>query len=135
TIFAAKLLAAPPMRAPRTIYNFLANIYEWILSVALRLKWLTLAASLAAVGVGIVLFFGIPNWQAKQEEGKPPPEPLVKGLQTGLMPAMDEGAFVLDYWAPSGTPLARTAEMVREVVAHILSASPAVPAYVRRSGA
>src|SRR5260370_17465316 len=58
----------------------------------------------------------------------------MKGLQTGLMPAMDEGAFVLDYWAPSGTPLERTEEIMKEVE-HILSENPDVQSYVRRTGA
>jgi multidrug efflux pump subunit AcrB len=49
------------------------------------------------------------------------------------MPAMDEGAFVLDYWAPAGTPLARTEKMAREVE-KVLDANPDVEAYVRRTG-
>jgi multidrug efflux pump subunit AcrB len=60
--------------------------------------------------------------------------PLVKGIQTGLMPAMDEGAFVLDYWAPSGTPLVETERMAK-VLEEILSKNPDVDAYVRRTGA
>jgi multidrug efflux pump subunit AcrB len=60
--------------------------------------------------------------------------PLLKGLQTGLMPAMDEGAFVIDYWAPSGTPLAETVRMAK-VIEDILSKNPDVEAYVRRTGA
>src|SRR5262249_40079592 len=63
-----------------------------------------------------------------------PPEPLVAGLQTGLMPSMDEGAFVIDYWAPSGSPLATTEKKAREVE-KILSKNPDVKAYVRRTGA
>src|SRR5207248_11387536 len=55
-------------------------------------------------------------------------------LQTGLMPAMDEGAFVIDYWAPSGTPLAETEKMAKKIE-EILSHNPDVEAYVRRTGA
>jgi len=90
--------------------------------------------SIAAVAAGVVLFTGIPDWRAKREPGKPPPEPLVKGLETGLMPAMDEGAFVFDYWAPSGTPLEQTEKMAREVE-KILSKNPDIDSYVRRTGA
>ena len=61
----------------------------------------------------MLLFTGIPNPFAARPAGKPPPAPLVKGLETGLMPAMDEGAFVLDYCAPSGTPLDETEERPR----------------------
>jgi multidrug efflux pump subunit AcrB len=59
---------------------------------------------------------------------------LVKGLETGLMPAMDEGAFVVDYRAPSGTPLEQTEKMAREIE-KILAKNPDVDAYVRRTGA
>ena len=64
----------------------------------------------------------------------PPPAPLVAGHQTGLMPSMDEGAFVVDYWAPAGTPLGETEKKAREIE-KILSKNPDVKAYVRRTGA
>src|SRR5439155_850327 len=73
-------------------------------------------------------------WRPRREPGKPPPAPLVKGIETGLMPAMDEGAFVFDYWAPSGTPLEQTEKMARDVE-KILSRNPDIDAYVRRTGA
>jgi multidrug efflux pump subunit AcrB len=135
-VAAAKFLAGRPMPEPGPIYRFLANGYEMLLSVALKFPWVSLAFSLAAVVAGVILYTGIPRPRgANQPEGKAkPPEPLVKGLQTGLMPAMDEGAFVFDYLAPSGTPLAQTEEMVREVE-HILSENPDVQSYVRRTGA
>jgi multidrug efflux pump subunit AcrB len=49
------------------------------------------------------------------------------------MPAMDEGAFVFDYWAPTGTPLAEAERKVHEVE-KILSNHPDVATYVRRTG-
>jgi multidrug efflux pump subunit AcrB len=133
-VFAAKFLAGRPMPPPGPIYNFLAHIYEVVLAGAMRLWWLTLALSLAAVGVGVLLYTGIPDVRAKRQEGKPPPAPLVRGLQTGLMPSMDEGAFVIDYWAPAGSPLAATEKKAREIE-KILSKNPDVKAYVRRTGA
>src|SRR5262249_47665667 len=45
----------------------------------------------------------------------------------------DEGAFVLDYFAPTGTPLHRTEEMAH-TLEHILEENPDVEVYVRRSG-
>jgi multidrug efflux pump subunit AcrB len=132
-LFAAKFLAGRPMPPPGPIYRFLAHIYEIVLGWALRFHWATLALSLAAVAAGVVLYTGIPNWRATQEEGKPPPAPLMKGLETGLMPTMDEGALVVDYWAPSGTPLQRVEEMAQEIE-KILSNNPDVDAYVRRTG-
>jgi multidrug efflux pump subunit AcrB len=137
-VFAARFLAGRPMPQPGPIYRFLARIYEAGLSVALRFPWATLLLSVAAVGFGILLYTGIPSPKvivARQEAaaGGKPPAPLVKGLETGLLPAMDEGAFVLDYLAPTGTPLERTEEMAR-TLEQILSENPDVQAYVRRSG-
>src|SRR5439155_14251606 len=92
----------------------------------------TLVLSVVAVGAGVVLYTGVPDYRAPGADGKPR-EPLVKGLQTGLMPAMDEGAFVLDYFVPTGTPLKRTEE-IAHTLEQILSAHPDVQAYVRRTG-
>jgi multidrug efflux pump subunit AcrB len=133
-VFAAKFLAGRPMPEPGPIFRFFSHLYELGLAVALRVPWLTLGLSVGAVALGVVLYTGIPRYGAVQEEGKPPPAPLVKGLQTGLMPAMDEGAFVVDYWAPAGTPLDETERKAREVE-RILSENPDIDAYVRRTGA
>ena len=140
-------------------YNF-ANVYEFFLAIALRFPWATLTLSLAAILVGFALYVGIPNphsdkaadkqsetddkHEAKTDDkhevkaddkhdDKADDSPLLPGIQTGLMPAMDEGAFVLDYFAPTGTPLERTEEMVR-AIEHILLENPDVEVYVRRTG-
>jgi CzcA family heavy metal efflux pump len=55
-------------------------------------------------------------------------------VETGFVPEMDEGAFVLDYWAPPGTSLDETLHMLARVDA-ILSATPEVAAFSRRTGA
>jgi multidrug efflux pump subunit AcrB len=107
-VFAAKFLAGRPMPAPGRIYNFFVDRYEKLFETSLRFPWATLMVSFTAVGLGVVLFTGIPDWNAEQKPGESPPPPLVKGIETGLMPAMDEGSFTLDYFAPMGTPLART---------------------------
>jgi multidrug efflux pump subunit AcrB len=133
-VFAAKFLAGRPMPEPGPIYRAVAHLYEVALAGALRFPWVTLALSVAAVGLGVVLYTGIPDPTAKREPGKPPPPPLVKGLQTGLMPSMDEGAFVIDYWAPAGSPLGETEKRAQEIE-KILSKNPDVKAYVRRTGA
>lgn len=123
-VFAAKFLADRPMPAPGRIYEFVADRYERVLAVALRFPWVTLALSLSAVVVGILLYTGIPSFHG---------EPLVKGVQTGLMPAMDEGAFTLDYFAPMGTPLERTERMAK-IIEQILLENPDIEVYVRRTG-
>jgi len=132
-VFAAKFLAGRPMPPPGRIYNFFVDRYEKLFEASLRFPWATLMISFLAIGFGVLLFTGVPNWFATQEPGKAPPEPLVKGLETGLMPAMDEGAFTLDYYAPTGTPLKRTEEMARTLEA-ILLENPDIDLYVRRAG-
>ncbi|MHB1425512.1 MAG: efflux RND transporter permease subunit [Gemmataceae bacterium] len=132
-VFAAKFLAGRPMPPPGPLYRGLAWLYELVLGLALRIPKLTLTASVAAVGIGVMFYTGIPDWRAP-EEGKKERPPLVSPLKTGLMPAMDEGAFVVDYWAPSGTPLVET-EQKAKIIEEVLSENPDVDAYVRRTGA
>ncbi len=133
-VFAAKFLGGRPMPEPGRIYRFFEHIYEFGLRQALRVPWLTLGMSLAAVLFGVFLWFGVDDPRARPEPDKPPPPQLVSKLQTGLMPSMDEGAFVFDYWAPTGTPLAEAERKIREVE-KILSNHPDVQSYVRRTGA
>ncbi len=52
---------------------------------------------------------------------------------SGFIPKMDEGGFVLDYWAKPGTSLTETDRLLREVGA-ILRKTPAVDTYSRRTG-
>ncbi|MBW8771785.1 MAG: efflux RND transporter permease subunit [Gemmatimonadetes bacterium] len=59
---------------------------------------------------------------------------LFTRLDTGFLPDMDEGGFILDYWAPTGTSLAETDRQLG-VLEGILRADPAVDAFTRRTGA
>lgn len=52
---------------------------------------------------------------------------------SGFMPSMDEGGFVLDYRTASGTSLAETDRLLRQVE-HIISVNPSVATYSRRTG-
>src|SRR5207302_795287 len=54
--------------------------------------------------------------------------------ESGFLPEMDEGAFVLDYWAPGGTALAETDRQLR-VIDGILAHIPEVDGTSRRTGA
>jgi multidrug efflux pump subunit AcrB len=132
-VCAAKFLAGKPMPEPGRLFHFVSGIYEWMLGWALRMPWVTLAFSVAIMGLGVLLYTGIPAFWIAAEVGKPPPAPFIKGLETGLMPAMDEGAFVLDYFAPAGTPLKGTQE-IAQVLEQILMENPDIDSYVRRSG-
>jgi multidrug efflux pump subunit AcrB len=126
-VLASHFLRGRALPGPGPIYRALAYVYERVLAMTLRVPPLTLTASLAAIGVGILLFTGIP----RGGEGH---EFIMKPIKTGLMPAMDEGAFVLDYFAPAGTPLEQTEVMARQIE-HLLSENPDIDAYVRRTGA
>jgi multidrug efflux pump subunit AcrB len=53
---------------------------------------------------------------------------------SGFLPEMDEGAFVLDYFTPGGTPLAESDRQVN-IAERILAAEPDVAATSRRLGA
>ncbi|MFH0881821.1 MAG: efflux RND transporter permease subunit [bacterium] len=54
-------------------------------------------------------------------------------IGSGFMPSMDEGGFILDYMAPSGTSLSETDRLLRQVE-KILQATPEVETYSRRTG-
>ena len=57
-----------------------------------------------------------------------------RNVETGFMPVFDEGAFVLDFWAPPGTALEET-ERLLAAVDDILGATPEVAGFARRTGA
>jgi CzcA family heavy metal efflux pump len=59
---------------------------------------------------------------------------LYRFVGTGFLPVMDEGAFVLDYFTPTGTALAETDRQLR-IVEDVLQHTPEVLAYTRRTGA
>ncbi len=58
---------------------------------------------------------------------------LTRVIGTGFLPEMDEGGFILDYWAPPGAALSETDRQVH-VLEHILLTDPAVEAFTRRTG-
>ncbi len=91
----------------------LARLYERSLGVALHHARTMIVA-------GIVLVAG--GWLAHRM------------VETGFMPEIDEGAFVLDYWSPGGTALAETDKLLRRVDG-ILAATPEVMGTSRRTGA
>jgi CzcA family heavy metal efflux pump len=58
---------------------------------------------------------------------------LTRLMGTGFLPQMDEGGFILDYWAPPGGALSETNRQV-QVVERIVSREPDVAAFTRRTG-
>ena len=55
-------------------------------------------------------------------------------VQTGFLPEMDEGAFVIDYFLPAGTSLEQTLASARQIE-HVLADTPEVRSFSRRTGA
>ncbi len=86
--------------------------YEKVLKALLRRKWVVVP--IVAATVAATAFFAM-------------------RLDTGFMPTMDEGAFVLDYRTPPGTSLAESDRLLRKVDA-ILLATPDVQTFSRRTG-
>jgi hydrophobe/amphiphile efflux-1 (HAE1) family protein len=54
-------------------------------------------------------------------------------VETGFLPEMDEGGFVLDYRLPPGTSLAETNKVISQIE-QILKDTPEVAAFSRRTG-
>src|SRR5208337_1383245 len=112
-VLAARFLGRRPMPASGPIYNVLAGSYEGMLKVGLRFpRFSVLLALLALIPLGL----------------------LATRLQTGFMPDMDEGAFVLDYNMPVGTSLSQTDKVLRRVE-EVLLKTPDIQGYIRRTGA
>src|SRR5262249_34899067 len=86
-VLAARFLSRRSMPTTGPIYNLLADRYEGMLRAGLKFPRVVIALSLLAV---------VPGWW------------LFNHLETGFMPNMDEGAFVLDYQMPVGTSLSQT---------------------------
>jgi CzcA family heavy metal efflux pump len=112
-VLAARFLGRTPMPTTGPIYNVLANSYEGLLKFGLRFPWLTFILSILVVLPG--LWLGL-------------------RLESGFMPEMDEGAFVLDYQMPVGTSLIQTDKVMRRVE-EVLLHTPDVQGYIRRTGA
>jgi len=54
-------------------------------------------------------------------------------VETGFLPEMDEGGFVLDYRLPPGTSLAETNKVISQIE-QVLKETPEVAAFSRRTG-
>jgi multidrug efflux pump subunit AcrB len=95
-----------------TIIDYLQRGYERLMQRLLGHRWLVLL---------IILPFVLFGWLGYSRVG------------SGFMPSMDEGGFILDYRMAPGTSLTETNRVLHQVGA-ILSATPAVATYSRRTG-
>src|SRR5437773_1945549 len=108
--------AARFLRVHKTTHQdlgWLSRRYESFLRRAIALPVLVIAVTLVVAVVGALLYFR---------------------LETGFLPEMDEGGYVVDYWTPPGTSLQESDRMLRGVE-KILKETPEVAAFTRRTGA
>ena len=112
SLCAAFLKIRPGQKEHGRLFEKFLNLYEWVLRRSLRVRWLIVPAALAILGLAV--------WFGSQ-------------LKTGLMPTMDEGAFILDYLSLPGTTLAESDRLVRKVE-QVLKETPEVASYSRRTG-
>jgi CzcA family heavy metal efflux pump len=107
---AARMLK--PQHAARETHGWTARRYEAFLGGALGRPLWVIAVTLVVAAIGGLLYFR---------------------LETGFLPAMDEGGYVIDYVTPTGTSLQETDKMLRRVEA-ILLKTPEVAGFTRRTG-
>jgi CzcA family heavy metal efflux pump len=91
----------------------LTERYRALLTAALARPRLVAGLTLAFAALGALVYFR---------------------LDTGFLPEMDEGGYVIDYWTPAGTSLAETDRMVHRIE-EVVAATPEVAGFARRTGA
>jgi CzcA family heavy metal efflux pump len=98
---------------PHTTGDGMTRAYERILGAVVGRPLLATVTFVLAIAIGVS---------------------LAPRLQRGFLPAMDEGAFVLDYFLPAGTSLATTESYAKGLEA-ALRDTPEVLTFSRRLGA
>lgn len=108
---AAALLAAEDQHATG-FFGRIIDFYARTLKIFLARPWLLIVSSAAIVILSFVCY---------------------KFLGSDLLPAMDEGGFILDYWTPSGSSLTETNRILAHIE-EILHSTPEVENTSRRTG-
>jgi len=98
---------------PASGLDWLSRRYTALLRWALRRPALIIAVTLAFAAFGGLLY---------------------TRLETGFLPTMDEGGYIVDYWTPEGTSLPETDRMLKRVE-RVLLDTPEVASFARRTGA
>ena len=101
-----------PARPEGRISNYLQTAYRWLLLPFLRWPALAPIAAAAAIASAFALY---------------------RLAGTDYLPALDEGAFTLDYTTPAPSTLAAT-EALLATIEGILKTTPEVTAFSRRTG-
>jgi CzcA family heavy metal efflux pump len=92
--------------------GWLGRRYERFIARALGRPWVVISVTLVVALIGALLYFR---------------------LETGFLPEMDEGGYVIDYWTPQGTSLQESDRMVRRIE-DVLNKTPEVAGFTRRTG-
>jgi CzcA family heavy metal efflux pump len=96
----------------RGLFGRIVNFYERCMRSVIRRPLLLIASSVAIVILSVVGY---------------------KLLDTALLPEMDEGGFILDYYTPPGSSLAES-DRILQRIEKILRATPEVENTSRRTG-
>jgi CzcA family heavy metal efflux pump len=94
------------------LFGGIINFYERIMKVILHRRWAVLAGSFAIIALTAICY----NF-----------------LGTDLLPEMDEGGFILDYYTPPGSSLAESDKILQSIEG-ILHSIPEVENTSRRTG-
>ena len=93
-------------------FGRIVDFYGRVMQSVLKRRWILAVSSVAIVALsGACYYF----------------------LQTGLLPEMDEGAFILDYFTPPGSSLAESNRILLHIE-EILKSTPEVENTSRRTG-
>jgi multidrug efflux pump subunit AcrB len=107
----AKLLAAEEAHLSGT-FGRIVEFYTRSMRAFLKRPWVLVASSVAIILLSLVCF----NF-----------------LETGLLPEMDEGGFILDYWTPPGSSLSESNRILLHIE-EIVKSQPEVENTSRRTG-
>ncbi len=113
-ILAARFLRPRDVRIekPGAIARGAYRSYEWLLRRVLPLPWLVLLLIVPLLWLGYYCF---------------------SGVESGLMPTVDEGGFVIDYVGPPGASISEMDRLISHVD-RILHETKEVQTYSRRTG-
>ncbi len=94
------------------LFGRIVNFYSRTMHAVLKRPWVLVMSSAAIVALSILCYMN---------------------LETGLLPAMDEGGFILDYDTPPGSSLAET-DRILQRIEKIVRSVPEVENTSRRTG-
>jgi multidrug efflux pump subunit AcrB len=130
-----RMMAAEEASLNVGVFGRILRFYERWMRRSLRHPVLLFLLCVVLIAISYVCYSGlagvIPEELAARVEEYCPP--CYHGIGTDLLPAIDEGGFILDYVMPPGSSLDETNRVLTHVE-HILRAVPEVESTSRRTG-